>query len=117
MAVNKCDNPNANQQQARADLQEHGLQCEEWGGDTQFRDISALKKQGLDELLAELGTMLRPIRAHLSLTIPQSNGQALARIRAIGQVDEEHYEGNQVHLKTRIPPHLREEFAPYIQGE
>ncbi|MBO35252.1 MAG: GTPase HflX, partial [Verrucomicrobiales bacterium] len=55
--------------------------------------------------------------AHLSLTIPQSNGQALARIRAIGQVDEEHYEGNQVHLKARIPPHLREEFAPYIQGE
>ncbi len=79
--------------------------------------ISARKKQGLDELLAELGTMLRPIRAHLSLTIPQSNGQALARIRAIGQVDEEHYEGNQVHLKARIPPHLREEFAPYIQGE
>ena len=79
--------------------------------------ISARKKQGLDELLAELGTMLRPIRAHLSLTIPQSNGQALARIRAIGQVDEELYEGNQVHLKARIPPHLREEFAPYIQGE
>ncbi|MEC8928851.1 MAG: GTPase HflX [Verrucomicrobiota bacterium] len=79
--------------------------------------ISAQKKQGLDELLAELGTMLRPIRAHLSLTIPQSNGQALARIRSIGQVDEEHYEGNQVHLKARIPPHLREEFAPYIQGE
>ena len=79
--------------------------------------ISARKKQGLDELLAELGTMLRPIRAHLSLTIPQSNGQALARIRSIGQVDEEHYEGNQVHLKARIPPHLREEFAPYIQGE
>ena len=79
--------------------------------------ISARKKQGRDELLAELGTMLRPIRAHLSLTIPQSNGQALARIRAIGQVDEEHYEGNQVHLKARIPPHLREEFAPYIQGE
>ena len=79
--------------------------------------ISARKKQGLDELLAELGTMLRPIRAHLSLTIPQSNGQALARIRAIGQVDEEHYEGNQVHFKARIPPHLREEFAPYIQGE
>ena len=79
--------------------------------------ISARKKQGLDELLAELGTMLRPIRAHLSLTIPQSNGQALARIRAIGQVDEEHYEGNHVHLKARIPHHLRQEFAPYIQGE
>ncbi|MBR90166.1 MAG: translation initiation factor IF-2 [Verrucomicrobiales bacterium] len=51
VAVNKCDHPNANPQQARTELQEHGLQCEEWGGDTQFRDISALKKQGLDELL------------------------------------------------------------------
>jgi len=51
VAVNKCDHPNANAQQARAELQEHGLQCEEWGGETQFRDISALKKEGLDELL------------------------------------------------------------------
>ncbi len=54
VAVNKCDHPNANTQQARTELQEHGLQCEEWGGDTQFRDISALKKQGLDELLESI---------------------------------------------------------------
>lgn len=54
VAVNKCDHPNANPQQARTELQEHGLQCEEWGGDTQFRDISALKKQGLDELLESI---------------------------------------------------------------
>ena len=77
--------------------------------------ISARKQEGLDELMAELATMLRPIRAHLTLTIPQSEGQALARIRAIGQVDEEHYESNQVHLKARIPPHLRQEFAKYIR--
>tara|TARA_Y100000588_G_scaffold171271_2_gene185170 strand:+ start:7008 stop:8285 length:1278 start_codon:yes stop_codon:yes gene_type:complete len=79
--------------------------------------ISARRKTSLDELMAELGTMLRPIRALLTLTIPQSHGQALARLRAIGQVDEEHYEANQVHLKARIPPHLREEFAPYIREE
>ena len=54
MAVNKCDHPNANPQQARAELQEHGLQCEEWGGDIQFRDISALKKEGLNELLESI---------------------------------------------------------------
>ncbi len=51
VAVNKCDHPNANPQMARKQLQEHGLQCEEWGGDTQFVDVSALKKQGLDKLM------------------------------------------------------------------
>ena len=32
-------------------LSEYGLTPEEWGGDTQFVKISALKKEGIDELL------------------------------------------------------------------
>ncbi len=51
VAVNKCDHPNANPQMARKQLQEHGLLCEEWGGEVQFVDLSALKNQGLDKLL------------------------------------------------------------------
>jgi GTP-binding protein HflX len=79
--------------------------------------VSASNKQGLEELMDELGTMLRPIRSQLELAIPQSDGQAIARVRAIGQVDEENYEGNNVHFKARIPPRHREEFAEYIQAE
>ena len=79
--------------------------------------ISAKKKKGLDELMSELGIMLRPIRSYLQLAIPQGAGQAIARLRAVGQVDEEYYEGDLVHFKARIPPHLRDEFARYIEKD
>jgi translation initiation factor IF-2 len=36
---------------ARKQLQEKGLVCEEWGGETIFVDVSALTKQGIDKLL------------------------------------------------------------------
>ena len=61
--------------------------------------VSAKKKDGLDELMYELGIMLRPIRSYLQLAIPQGDGQAIARIRAVGQIDEENYEGDRVHLQ------------------
>ena len=54
--------------------------------------------------MAELGAMLRPIRQCLHLRIPAANGAAQARVRALGQIDEEHYEGEWVHLHARIPP-------------
>lgn len=79
--------------------------------------VSAKKKDGLDELMYELGIMLRPIRSYLQLAIPQGDGQAIARIRAVGQIDEEYYEGDRVHLKARIPAHLREEFGKYIEKD
>ena len=79
--------------------------------------VSAKTGEGLEALMDELGTMLRPIRSHLRLTIPQSNGQALARLRAVGQIDEEHYEANDVHLTARIPPHMRDQFEQFIRNE
>jgi translation initiation factor IF-2 len=51
VAVNKIDKPGANPQKTRQDLVTHGLQPEDWGGDTVFVDISAKEKQGLDNLL------------------------------------------------------------------
>ncbi|MEW6305694.1 MAG: translation initiation factor IF-2 [Verrucomicrobiota bacterium] len=51
VAVNKCDHPNANPMRVRQQLQEKGLVCEEWGGDTIFVDLSALTKKGVDKLL------------------------------------------------------------------
>ena len=51
VAVNKCDLPGANPMQPREQLAEHGLNTEEWGGDTLFVDISAVKGQGIDKLL------------------------------------------------------------------
>jgi translation initiation factor IF-2 len=51
VAVNKCDHPNANPMRVRQQLQEAGLVCEEWGGNTIFQDLSALTKKGVDKLL------------------------------------------------------------------
>ena len=51
VAVNKIDKPEANPDRVKTQLSEHGLTPEEWGGDTQYVHISALKKQGIDELL------------------------------------------------------------------
>ena len=51
VAVNKCDHPSANPSRIREQLSKEGLTPEEWGGDTIFVDVSALKKQGIDKLL------------------------------------------------------------------
>ncbi|MBN2080785.1 translation initiation factor IF-2 [bacterium] len=51
VAVNKCDKADANPERARNQLSEHGLVPEAWGGDTVFVNISALKGEGIDELL------------------------------------------------------------------
>ena len=51
VAVNKIDKPEANPDKVMTQLSELGLTPEEWGGDTQYVKISALKKQGIDDLL------------------------------------------------------------------
>ncbi len=51
VAVNKIGLPGANPLNARQQLQDHGLVCEEWGGETIFVDVSALNMKGIDSLL------------------------------------------------------------------
>ena len=51
VAVNKIDKPSADPTKVRGQLMEFGLVPEEYGGDTQFIDVSAATGQGLDELL------------------------------------------------------------------
>jgi translation initiation factor IF-2 len=51
VAVNKCDKPTANPQHVMEQLTRYNLVPEEWGGDTPFIQISALKGMGVDTLL------------------------------------------------------------------
>ncbi|MCR4823174.1 MAG: translation initiation factor IF-2 [Treponema sp.] len=51
VAVNKIDKPDANPENVMTQLSNQGLTPEEWGGDTQYVKISALKGQGIDDLL------------------------------------------------------------------
>ena len=51
VAVNKIDKPEANPDRVKTQLSEQGLTPEEWGGDTQYVNISAKQKLGIDDLL------------------------------------------------------------------
>jgi translation initiation factor IF-2 len=51
VAVNKIDKPGAEPDKIKQGLSEHGLLSEKWGGDTIFCEVSAKKKQGIEELL------------------------------------------------------------------
>ena len=51
VAVNKMDKPHANPDRVMTELSEKGLIPEAWGGKTPYVMVSALKRQGIDELL------------------------------------------------------------------
>jgi translation initiation factor IF-2 len=54
VAVNKIDMPDADPNRVRGDLAGEGLQPEEWGGTTQFSDVSAKQGENLDDLLEKV---------------------------------------------------------------
>ncbi len=51
VAVNKMDKPTANPDRVMQELTEYELIPEDWGGDTIFVNISAIKHEGIDDLL------------------------------------------------------------------
>lgn len=51
VAVNKIDKPHAQPDRVMQELAEHEVMPEAWGGDVPFVNISALKNEGIDELL------------------------------------------------------------------
>ena len=51
VAINKMDKPAANPDKVKQELTEHGLVCEEWGGDVICVPVSAKTGEGIDELL------------------------------------------------------------------
>ena len=53
-AVNKIDVADADPNRVRSELSAEGLQPEEWGGTTQFSDVSAKQGQNLDDLLEKV---------------------------------------------------------------
>ncbi len=79
--------------------------------------ISAKTGEGIPELLAELGVMLRPVREFLELSIPHEAAAAIARLHEVGQVVERDYEGETARFKARIPPNARREFEEFIVPE
>ena len=79
--------------------------------------ISALTGEGVPELLSELSSQLRPIREFFELSVPHEMPNVIARLHEVAQVVERNYEGETARFKARIPPHLHEEFAPFVVRE
>jgi GTP-binding protein HflX len=107
MVFNKIDRLNGNQNVLGRFLERHPHGVA----------ISATSGEGIPALLAELGSQLRPIREFMEFSVPHERTGVIARLHEVGQVVERDYNGKTARFKARIPPHLREEFAPFMVRE
>jgi translation initiation factor IF-2 len=57
VAVNKIDLPDAQPERIRQQLADHGLIPEEWGGETQYVNVSALRGENIDRLLETIAVV------------------------------------------------------------
>ncbi len=57
VAVNKIDKEGAQPDRVRAEMAQLGLQPVDWGGDTEFVNVSAKTREGLDDLLETILVM------------------------------------------------------------
>jgi translation initiation factor IF-2 len=71
VAINKIDIPDANPDRVKSELAAEGLQPEEWGGSTQFSEVSAKERHNLPDLLERI---LLVADAELVLTANPSVG-------------------------------------------
>ena len=54
IAISKMDSPGANPDKIKKQMSEHNIVPEDWGGDVSFIPISALKEEGIKELLEQI---------------------------------------------------------------
>jgi translation initiation factor IF-2 len=66
VAVNKIDKEGADPNRVRGELAQQGLTPADWGGDTEFVDVSAKTRQNLEDLLETLVTLaeIQELRAN-----------------------------------------------------
>jgi translation initiation factor IF-2 len=70
VAITKIDLPSANVDRVKAQLQEKGLQPEDWGGETIVCPVSALKNQGIDNLLEMILLEAEMLELRASVKVP-----------------------------------------------
>ncbi len=71
-AVNKIDKEGAQPDRVRTEMTQLGLQPVEWGGDTEFVDVSAKTKQGLGDLLDTILVMAEVEELRSNPNVPAS---------------------------------------------
>ncbi|HHO70397.1 MAG TPA: translation initiation factor IF-2 [Halothiobacillus sp.] len=79
VAINKIDKPEADPDRVRNELAQHEVIPEDWGGDTQFVQVSAKSGEGIDDLLeaillqAEVMELRAPVEGHAKGVIVESS--------------------------------------------
>jgi GTPase len=104
MVFNKLDQLNGNGDVLTRFMEKH----------PQAVAISAVEGEGITNLIAELGSQLRPSREFVELAIPHDRADVIARLHELGHVVQRNYNGAKARFKARIPPHLHDEFSPYF---
>jgi translation initiation factor IF-2 len=72
VAVNKIDKEGADPTRVRTEMTTRGLQPAEWGGETEFVDVSAKSKVGLEDLLDTLQVVAELEDLKANVTAPAS---------------------------------------------
>ena len=84
VAINKIDKPNANPDRVKKELADQGVLLESWGGDVPSAEISALKKQGIDQLL-ELILIVADLQELTAPVAEEARGVVLEARREAGR--------------------------------
>ena len=84
VAINKIDKPNANPDRVRKELADRGVLLESWGGDVPSAEISAVKKQGIDQLL-ELLLIVADLQELTASVSEEARGVVLEARREAGR--------------------------------
>ena len=84
VAINKIDKPNANLDRVKKELADRGLLPEDWGGETVTVPVSALKKEGINELLEMILLTADMLELKASPEIP-AQGVVLEARKEVGR--------------------------------
>lgn len=76
--------------------------------------ISALKRTGLDQLTEMIGDVLKELRMHFCLRIPQSQYGVVSELSRFGKVISQEYEGNDILLEIELPKELQHKALPFV---
>ena len=80
VAVNKIDVPDASPDRIRQQLADKGLIPEEWGGDTIYVNVSALRGEGIDKLLESIAVTAEVLDLRAATDKPASGLVIEARL-------------------------------------
>ncbi len=78
--------------------------------------ISALHRQGLQELLATVGRKLYETLSPLEVLLPYEQGALIALFHEQGQVDRVEHTRKGVEIKGRVPGRLLARYSPYVKN-